>query len=149
MSRHAFVSCACACFLLGSLLFAAQTPNTPNTANLGLVGDRFKPLTWDQMNDAQRKLTMDTLTGPRSGLGGPMNVLLRSPEMGDLAMKFGEYSRFGPTSRQSCGSDHRHRDTGPLSSSGTPTKTPPRRPAERRDHYCHCQSQAPDGNAAK
>jgi 4-carboxymuconolactone decarboxylase len=29
-------------------------------------------------------------------LGGPFNVLLRSPEMGDLAQKFGEYARFRP-----------------------------------------------------
>jgi 4-carboxymuconolactone decarboxylase len=83
---------------LASWLIAAQARQAAvDTSNLGLVGDRFKPMTWDEMNDAQKKLTMDTLTGPRRGLGGPMNVLLRSPEMGDLAMKFGEYSRFRPT----------------------------------------------------
>jgi 4-carboxymuconolactone decarboxylase len=83
--------------LLTSWLIAAQAPQaTVDTSNLRLVGDRFKPMTWDQMNDAQKKMTIDTLTGPRRGLGGPFNVLLRSPEMGDLAMKFGEYSRFRP-----------------------------------------------------
>lgn len=98
MRYRVFVVCALALGLsLASWLFAGQARQTAvDTSNLGLVGDRFKPLTWDQMNDAQRKLTMDTLTGPRRGLGGPMNVLLRSPEMGDLAMKFGEYSRFRP-----------------------------------------------------
>jgi 4-carboxymuconolactone decarboxylase len=29
-------------------------------------------------------------------MGGPFNVLLRSPEMGDLAQKLGEYARFRP-----------------------------------------------------
>jgi 4-carboxymuconolactone decarboxylase len=83
--------------LLASWLIAAQAPQAAvDTSNLRLVGDRFKPMTWDQMNDLQKKMTMDTLTGPRRGLGGPFNVLLRSPEMGDLAMKFGEYSRFRP-----------------------------------------------------
>ncbi len=92
------VLCAFAvALLLASFLIGAQTPQSNiDTANLGLVGDRFKPMTWDQMNDAQKKMTVDTLTGPRRGLGGPFNVLLRSPEMGDLAMKFGEYSRFRP-----------------------------------------------------
>jgi hypothetical protein len=42
------VSAVCAvvvAILLASLFIGAQTPNT---ANLGLVGDRFKPLTWDE-----------------------------------------------------------------------------------------------------
>jgi len=79
--------------LVGSLLVFAQTPNT---ANLGLVGDRFKPLTWDQMTPEQKTMTTNLLNGPRQGLGGPFNVLLRSPEMGDLAQKLGEYARFRP-----------------------------------------------------
>ena len=41
-------------------------------------------------------MTMNLLTGPRRGMGGPFNVLLRSPEMGDLAQKLGEYARFRP-----------------------------------------------------
>ena len=79
------VSVVCAAvtaLLLTSLLIGAQTPDT---SNLGLVGGRFKPLTWDQMNPEQRTMTMNVLTGPRRGLGGPFNVLLRSPEMGDYA----------------------------------------------------------------
>src|SRR5215471_14470418 len=80
--------------ILGSLLVFAQTPNT---ANLGLVGDRFKPLTWDQMTPEQKTMTTNLLSGPRRGMGGPFNVLLRSPEMGDLAQKLGEYARFRPS----------------------------------------------------
>ena len=86
--------CAAVAFVLvTSLLIGAQTPDT---SNLGLVGDRFKPLTWDQMTPEQRTMTMNVLTGPRRGLGGPFNVLLRSPEMGDYAQKLGEYARFRP-----------------------------------------------------
>jgi 4-carboxymuconolactone decarboxylase len=90
------VSAVCAiviAVLLASLLIEAQTPDT---SNLNLVGDRFKPLTWDQMTPEQKTMTSNLLTGPRRGLGGPFNVLLRSPEMGDLAQKFGEYARFRP-----------------------------------------------------
>jgi len=86
--------CAAVAFVLvTSLLIGAQTPDT---SNLGLVGDRFKPLTWDQMTPEQRTMTTNVLTGPRRGLGGPFNVLLRSPEMGDYAQKLGEYARFRP-----------------------------------------------------
>jgi 4-carboxymuconolactone decarboxylase len=91
--------CACLCAVLVASLFAAQTPQAPqpaNTANLGLVGDRFKPLTFDQMTPEQKTMTTNLLNGPRRGMGGPFNVLLRSPEMGDLAQKLGEYSRFRP-----------------------------------------------------
>ncbi len=80
--------------LMASLLLMAQ--QTPDTSNLGLVGDRFKPLTWDTMSPPQKTMTMNLLTGPRRGMGGPFNVLLRSPEMGDLAQKLGEYARFRP-----------------------------------------------------
>ena len=84
---------ASALVLMASLYIGAQTPDT---SNLNLVGDRFKPLTWDQMSPEQRTMTMNLLTGPRRGLGGPFNVMLRSPEMGDLAQKLGEYARFRP-----------------------------------------------------
>jgi 4-carboxymuconolactone decarboxylase len=94
MSRKILAGCLFAIALLGSLLLAAQTPDT---SNLGLVGDRFKPLTWDQMTPEQKTMTTNVLNGPRRNLGGPFNVLLRSPEMGDLSQKFGEYARFRPS----------------------------------------------------
>jgi 4-carboxymuconolactone decarboxylase len=94
MFRKIFLVCIGAIVLLASILFAAQTPNT---ANLGLVGDRFKPLTWDQMTPEQKTMTTNVLNGPRNSLGGPFNVLLRSPEMGDLTQKLGEYARFRPS----------------------------------------------------
>ena len=83
-----------ALFLLVAVLHAQQ--RAPDTSNLGLVGDRFAPLTWDRMTPEQKTMTMNLLNGPRRGLGGPFNVLLRSPEMGDLTQKLGEYARFRP-----------------------------------------------------
>lgn len=97
MPYRVFRACTSVCaLLLLSLTITGQVGQTPDTSNLGLAGDRFKPLTWDQMTPEQRTMTMNLLTGPRRGLGGPFNVLLRSPEMGDLAQKFGEYARFRP-----------------------------------------------------
>jgi 4-carboxymuconolactone decarboxylase len=64
---------------------------------LDLRGDRFKPLTWEQLTPAQKTMVDDVLNGARGSLGGPYNVLLRSPEMGNLAQKFGEYTRFRST----------------------------------------------------
>jgi 4-carboxymuconolactone decarboxylase len=94
MNRIVIAGFACACVLLVATMIGAQAPNT---SNLGLVGDRFKPLTWDEMTPEQKTMTTNLLNGPRQGLGGPFNVLLRSPEMGDLTQKLGEYARFRPS----------------------------------------------------
>ena len=88
-------------------LAAACAPNTPpdepepgamaemtEPENLNLVGNRFAPLTWDEMTDAQKTMVTHILDGPRNALGGPFNVLLRSPEMGDMAQELGAYARF-------------------------------------------------------
>ena len=61
---------------------------------LHLRGDRFTPLTYDAMTAEQKTLTNNLLSGERKGMDGPFNVLLRSPEMGDLAQKFGAQMRF-------------------------------------------------------
>ncbi len=76
---------------------AAQAPAKPDPTKIQLRGDRFKPLTWDEMTPAQRKMVEDLYAGPRAGANGPFNVLLRSPEMGDLAQKFGASMRFNQT----------------------------------------------------
>jgi len=94
MNRIVAACIACTgLFLLVAILHAQRAPDT---SNLGLVGDRFAPLTWDKMTPEQKTMTMNLLNGPRRGLGGPFNVLLRSPEMGDLTQKLGEYARFRP-----------------------------------------------------
>lgn len=80
---------------LGALLLAAGAmAGAQQSRQLGLRGDRFKPLTWEQLNPAQRAMVNDLLLGTRGALTGPFNVLLRSPEMGNRAQKLGEYLRF-------------------------------------------------------
>ena len=70
---------------------AAQTTNTPkrDPRSIRLRGDRFKPLTYDEMTPAQKTMIEHLLASPRAGAEGPFNVLLRSPEMGDLGQQFG------------------------------------------------------------
>jgi 4-carboxymuconolactone decarboxylase len=74
-------------------LLAAQAP-PPNPRDIQLVGDRFKPLQWDEMTPQQKMMMEHLVSGERRGAGGPFNVLLRSPEMGDLAQQFGASMRF-------------------------------------------------------
>jgi len=75
---------------------AAQAPNPPrpDPRSLRLRGGRFKPLAYDEMTPAQKTMIEHLLSGPRAGANGPFNVLLRSPEMGDLAQQFGASTRF-------------------------------------------------------
>ena len=62
--------------------------------DLHLRGDRFKPLTYEEMTPEQKTLTDHVLSGERRSMDGPFNVYLRSPEMGDLEQKLGAYLRF-------------------------------------------------------
>src|SRR3989475_6114074 len=80
------------CFTVFSLM-AAQA-QAPSAHDIQLVGDRFKPLKWDEMTPAQKMMMEHLFAGERRGAGGPFNVLLRSPEMGDLAQQFGASMRF-------------------------------------------------------
>jgi 4-carboxymuconolactone decarboxylase len=59
-----------------------------------LRGDRFKPLSWEEMTPEQKTMAEHVLAGKRGSMNGPYNVLLRSPQMGDLAQQFGAYTRF-------------------------------------------------------
>ena len=80
------------CLVVFSLM-AAQA-QAPSARDIQLVGDRFKPLKWDEMTPAQKTMMEHLFAGERRGAGGPFNVLLRSPEMGDLAQQFGASMRF-------------------------------------------------------
>jgi 4-carboxymuconolactone decarboxylase len=73
------------------LLGVAYSQSRPD---LNLRGDRFAPLTYERMTPEQKTLTDHVLAGERGTMSGPFNVLLRSPEMGDLAQKFGAQMRF-------------------------------------------------------
>jgi 4-carboxymuconolactone decarboxylase len=76
---------------------SAQAPTSqtrPDPKAIKFQGDRFKPLTWDEMTPAQRTMVEHLVAGPRAGANGPFNVLLRSPDMGDIAQQFGVSMRF-------------------------------------------------------
>jgi 4-carboxymuconolactone decarboxylase len=79
-------------------LAAAQSSDkkaAPNPRDVKLAGNRFKPLTYDQMTPAQKTMIEHVINGERRGAtGGPFNVMLRSPEMGDLAQALGAYARY-------------------------------------------------------
>jgi 4-carboxymuconolactone decarboxylase len=66
----------------------------PDPRSVVLVGDRFRPLKYDEMTPEQRTMIDHLFAGQRGGARGPFNVLLRSPEAGDLAAQFGGVMRF-------------------------------------------------------
>src|SRR5205807_897036 len=57
-------------------------------------GPRFRPLSVSELNDAQRKGYEEIAGGPRGGVRGPFNALLRSPELTDRVQRMGEVIRF-------------------------------------------------------
>ncbi|MCU1335728.1 MAG: 4-carboxymuconolactone decarboxylase [Bryobacterales bacterium] len=60
-----------------------------------LRGDRFKPLANDQMTPEQKAFADLVMSGKiQGGTGGPFNVLLRSPALGESVVRYGEYVRF-------------------------------------------------------
>jgi 4-carboxymuconolactone decarboxylase len=93
MRRRVLVALALAAGAVG--LMAQQSGDSAaRRAVEGLRGDRFAPLTWEQLTDAQKTMVNDLLAGSRTSLGGPFNVYLRSPELGNIAQRLGEYVRF-------------------------------------------------------
>ncbi len=101
MRKTLIVACAVlvGCALgVGLTRAAAQNPG-PNAAppdpnSVTLIGNRFAPLTYRGMTPAQKTMFEHLITGERRGASGPFNVLLRSPEMGDLAQQFGSSMRY-------------------------------------------------------
>jgi 4-carboxymuconolactone decarboxylase len=88
------------CLMIGGMAsVSAQAPSkqakqAPDPHSLVLVGDRFKPLKYDEMTPEQKTMVDHLLAGERGGVRGPFNVLLRSPEVGDLGAEFGGAMRF-------------------------------------------------------
>ena len=80
--------------LMSPVLVLAQDAVLPAPRRIQLRGDRFPPLTYDEMTPPQKAMVDHILAGPRGSLDGPYNVLLRSPEMGDLAQQFGAAMRY-------------------------------------------------------
>ena len=88
------VVCAVAFAFVGSVVAQAPPAQRPDPRNIQLRGNRFKPLKYDEMTPAQKTMVEHLLAGPRGGVNGPFNVLLRSPEIGDLGQEFGGAARF-------------------------------------------------------
>ena len=87
----------CAALVALAGVTSAQAPATqprPDPKTIEFRGDRFKPLKYDEMTPAQKTMVEHLFAGPRAGANGPFNVLLRSPEMGDIAQQFGASMRF-------------------------------------------------------
>ncbi|MBI3126270.1 MAG: carboxymuconolactone decarboxylase family protein [Candidatus Tectomicrobia bacterium] len=55
---------------------------------------RLSMLTYEQMNEAQRRVADEIAAGPRGKVMGPFTVLLRAPEAANRFQKVGEYMRF-------------------------------------------------------
>ncbi|HTN26439.1 MAG TPA: carboxymuconolactone decarboxylase family protein [Burkholderiales bacterium] len=55
---------------------------------------RFSPLDDRSMTPEQKRVAAAIQSGPRQGLRGPFNALLRSPDLADRVQKVGEYIRF-------------------------------------------------------
>jgi 4-carboxymuconolactone decarboxylase len=69
----------------------------PADHDLKLVGNRFAPLTWDALTPEQKVMVEHLFNGERHGAGGPFNVLLRAPELGDELQAYGAYIRYHPS----------------------------------------------------
>jgi len=83
-----------AVFIAATVAFSAASAQAPAARDVKLVGDRFKPLTYAEMTAEQRAMIEHLLSGERTSTGGPFNVLLRSPEIGDLAQQVGARVRY-------------------------------------------------------
>ena len=57
-------------------------------------GVRFPPIALDDMTSEQRTIADRVISGPRQGLRGPYNALLRSPDLADRSERLGEYIRY-------------------------------------------------------
>jgi len=73
---------------------AAGAAAQADPTNLELVGNRFPPLKWSQLNEQQKTMMRHVLDGPRTAPNGPFNVMLRAPVMGDFAQELGAQVRF-------------------------------------------------------
>jgi len=73
-------------------LSPAEVKSSAKGKEFTMRGDRFKPLTYEQMTPAQRKMT-DTAVAQR-GTGGSFNISVRDPDGGQLFFDMGDRVRF-------------------------------------------------------
>jgi 4-carboxymuconolactone decarboxylase len=74
--------------LLGAAVVATAAPE------FNLKGNRFKPLTYEQLTPAQKAYADKEIAGGRNPTGGPFNIYLRSPEFAELSAPLSNYLRF-------------------------------------------------------
>jgi 4-carboxymuconolactone decarboxylase len=65
--------------------------------DLHLRGGRFRPLTYGELDRAQKAVADAALASGRTSFDGPLNINLRSPEMAELAAPLTAYLRFKST----------------------------------------------------
>jgi 4-carboxymuconolactone decarboxylase len=70
----------------------ASAQSTVNGKTFSLRGDRFQPLTYEQMTPEQKLMTDHALAG--RGPAGMFNIAVRSPQAGDLLFTTGDRVRF-------------------------------------------------------
>jgi len=59
------------------------------------IQSRLTPLDEAQMNEAQRAVLHEILTGPRGNLDGPFLAWIHSPELANHAQRLGAFCRYG------------------------------------------------------
>ncbi|UVJ46043.1 carboxymuconolactone decarboxylase family protein [Pseudomonas sp. LS1212] len=59
------------------------------------IQSRLSALTEAQMDDAQRAVLKDILSGPRGNLDGPFLAWIHSPQLADHAQRLGAFCRYG------------------------------------------------------
>lgn len=57
-------------------------------------GERFAPLSLDNLTPDQKRITDRILSGSRGRIAGPWNALLRSPRLAEPVEQLGDYVRF-------------------------------------------------------
>lgn len=77
-----------------AIALASGAAQAPDARDVKLVGNRFRPLAYAEMTPEQRTMIAHLLAGERASTGGPFNVLLRSPEAGDIAQQLGARVRY-------------------------------------------------------
>jgi 4-carboxymuconolactone decarboxylase len=77
---------------LGALIGAAAI--SVAAPELNLRGDRFRPLSYDELTPAQKVLADRELASPSRSGGGPLNIFLRSPEYAEVSRPLSTYLRF-------------------------------------------------------
>jgi len=74
--------------LVGAAVVAVAAPE------FNLKGDRYKPLTYAELDATQKAYADKEIAAGRNPTGGPFNIYLRSPEYADLSAPLSNYLRF-------------------------------------------------------